>query len=211
LYAHGIGPQPTAAAEAKLDQIRFLLINEQLTKGPLGMVQMLGVYGAAVNVQGLPGGGMTAAPQMAARLFGRSLFRLPDLGPPALPILMERAARRAVAENPLDVQSRLALINANDMLRKMQEDYWIQHQANRGPHPARLRDRLRQIQVIANLSALVQLPALGPQESFKYHTTLSELYKQQNLWDLALEQMQDAQKGLETWKSHGKNAPKELD
>src|SRR5262249_21721028 len=47
-----------------------------------------------------------------------------DAGPPALPILMVRNARRAVVEHPLDFASHVDLAEAYSELGGVQESHW---------------------------------------------------------------------------------------
>ena len=96
-------------------------------------------------------------------------------------------------------------------MRRKQEDYWINFEPGRRPHPAPLRDRVRHLQRLTDLTILVQLPALGPQEAYTHYEALAELYFQQNMLDLSLDRLQDGLKALLEFKAQGKNLPKELD
>src|SRR5262249_20667006 len=68
-----------------------------------------------------------------------------DQGPPAVPLLAVRAARRAVAANPDSATAHLALAQATTLVWLAQEDFW----ATISPR-SRLSDRqqLRVLQVI---------------------------------------------------------------
>jgi hypothetical protein len=170
LYTQGIGLPPSGAVEGSLDKIRYMIANNLLMKtGPAASAisTEIGTHSMVAVTQGLPGsGGGGGIALLVTRLqFGQSRFHPNELGPPALPILMQRAARLAIAENPFDVQSRLTLLDANDTVRRKQEDYWINFEPGRRPHPAPLRDRVRHLQKLTDLTILVQLPALGPQEA----------------------------------------------
>src|SRR5437588_412999 len=81
-----------------------------------------------------PGDGVTCPASLSVLA---NMMNPTDLGPPALPILMVRAARRAVAENPLDAASQLRLLEANETLYKLQEDYWTHNYGS-----GKLRSRL---------------------------------------------------------------------
>ena len=107
---------------------------------------------------------------------------------------MVRAARQAVAENPLDVNTHYKLEQSIELLRRNQEDYWILYQAQRGQHPSPLRDRLRQIQQVTCAFNMVQLHP----ENFVFHEELANLYLRQNMLDFALDHKMLAQKAMET-------------
>ena len=152
----------------------------------------MGLMASLSSLQSIPGGGMGLPPAAVGLAFSQMSASPHDFGPPALPVLMVRAAAQAVAENPLDVKAHLALYQARDLLRRNQEDYWI-HAPQRGQHPSPLRDRLRQVQQVACLFNAVQLQP----ENYLLHDGLAELYLKQNLRDLALAHMQLAQKARE--------------
>ena len=104
----------------------------------------------------------------------------PDVGPPALPLLAVRHARRAVQDNPYHYTSYLALSNAYRCLRGNQEDFWLNQPGKKSPS---LRTSLRQIQEVAALNAYLELNPENSQAQFD----LAELYKQQHFLDAGLE------------------------
>jgi hypothetical protein len=135
------------------------------------------------------------------------MFQDRDNGPAALPILMVRAARRAVAANPYDAQAQAVLHDANELLRRSQEDHWINYQARREAHPAMLRDRLRQTQLAASLYSAVQLAP----DQYEANDRLADYYIQHNLLDLALEHKQIAERGLEGIRADPRYNAKQVD
>ena len=196
LYLYGVGPQPAALAEIDLHQLRFSVVN-QVVHGSQGALnargcRLIGLCASLTGLQSLPGGGMAMEPAFLTAYYSWAVASPGELGPPAIPVLIVRLARQAVAENPLDVQAHLALLEANEGMRRNQEDRWINYQPGRN-HPSPLRDRLRQIQQIAGLVSAIQLQP----DSHLHHDRLAKLYLQQNMVDLALEHMQLAEKALE--------------
>jgi tetratricopeptide (TPR) repeat protein len=95
--------------------------------------------------------------------------------PPALPLLAVRAARRAVAANPLDKVAWLSLGQAYKALR----DQTCERSAQGRLPPLA---QLRQVQIITALEQAVRLdPDLEPA-----HRALAQLYGEQNALDQAL-------------------------
>jgi hypothetical protein len=191
LYLEGVGRPAAAVGEFNVQQTYYQLKRE-LHAGSR--------YGFIFFCATLTNGAMSLPPSLAVLL---NEFKPRDLGPPALPILMVRTARLAVAENPLDPDSHRALLIANEALRNVQEDFWAQRQA-RAPHPSALRDRLRQTQLLASAYNLARLQPDNPDN----HHNLADLYAMQNQLDLALAHRQLALKALEKLLTSGKNAPK---
>jgi len=206
LYADGIRPQPAAIGQYAMRERQFLfqddIFNRPINKG--GPIHTLSSLFIPLPLA-MPGG-TTVSPSV---VFANQWTMYPprDFGPPALPILMVRAARRAVAENSYDPQAHVALIEAIERTRRDQEDRWINYDPRRGGHPAKLRDRLRQLQLVAGLYNVVQLTP----EQFAANDRLAQVYLQQNQNDLALEHMQIAEKALETHRAEGKEDPKQFE
>lgn len=200
LYSHGVAPSPAIAGQSPVLHLRYMAQNQILLSHAIK--RRWGAFGAAFSAYaGLPEGGWTVLPTLAFLYPEVTVTRPPDFGPPALPILMVRAARQAVAENPHDATSQDALMNAYETLRHRQEDYWIGYQPGPYQHPSGLRDRLRSLQ---QLAAIFNQAQIQP-DRFEHQHNLFLLYKQAQLFDLALEHMQMAEKALEIRKTFDKN------
>jgi tetratricopeptide (TPR) repeat protein len=200
LYLDGVKPTPIGVPEFLLLKKRYGfydLVRSQAGRHT-GMIWMLG---SLTGVQALPEGGMTMAPAFAGMFEPWTILPPRDLGPPALPILMVRATRQAVAENPFDAQSRMCLTDAIET-RARQEDHWIGAFA-----PAKLRERMRQIQLVTNLYAVTQTQP----DNFDSHRRLAEVFMREKMYDLALEHMQAAEKAMEAFKPANANDQKGME
>jgi tetratricopeptide (TPR) repeat protein len=112
------------------------------------------------------------------------LIRISKPGPPPALLLALRASRRAVAVNPDDTQTYLTLAKTYAALTLWQEDVWNESYRRSIPgSPLSQRQRLRQIQIIAALEALLRL---RPDDA-EAHRMLGESYSVLNFYDLALE------------------------
>jgi hypothetical protein len=205
-YLDGTAAQPLGVSQVKLMQTQYMFQNNfffQLVNSPNMMF-----FTGATTLTPLAGlANSSALPAAFVLLNDWSMPRARDFGPPGLPILMVRAARQAVAENPHDVQAQLALLEANEILRREQEDRWINYQPQRGAHPSKLRDRMRQFQTGASLYKAVQLTP----DQYEANHRLAEYYEQQNLLDLALEHTLLAETSLQSLRSDPKINAKQLD
>lgn len=216
-FLDGTGWRPGVISEIHMQQYRFSISNEiAVNKNARGARFVASCAGF-----------MNGGPEVATSYFmwfggpkDAAIITPRDIGPPALPLLSVRAARRAMAENPLDVLTNLTLSGVIDNLRRVQEDRWIGYEPQpdmlpaefrkKSPgwqqifldtllthmgreHPSPMRDRLRQYQQIASYFHAVQLQP----DNEKLHQSLARLYIQQNMLDLALEHMQLAEKALE--------------
>jgi tetratricopeptide (TPR) repeat protein len=192
LYRDGIAPTPIGVPEFALLNNRYQYYGEvrNLVGHRLSMFWMINSW---TQQPTLPGGGMTSGPAFVLDVWPWVLSPR-DIGPPALPILMMRSTRQAVAENPLDGPSRACLINAIEM-RNNQEDRWAGAKS-------KLRERVRQIQLVANLNAMTQVQP----EKFEWHRKFALVLEQEKMLDLALEHMQAAEKSLEAFKPPNANA-----
>jgi hypothetical protein len=139
-----------------------------------------------------------------------SLVKPADFGPPALPFLMLRAARRAVAASPRDLASQKALLSAFET-RRVQEDCWYG-----APSPPGLRSYLRQLQKLSSITTLVHLPVvdslkdrkmkyLDQEFMYELQVYLAQYYEQHFLMDLALDYWQMAEKSMEDKRSQFKD------
>jgi hypothetical protein len=228
LYLDGPGLTPVGVYQSRL--LKYYFIHESAQQANSRQVKQVfaSIIAAMVGDQALHGGVASLTPLLMvtpepnsgpktapapktprAKMWVTPSYYLPhfDFGPPALPVLMVRAARQAVAENPTDAAALRTLREANQMLREMQEDYWIGYQrGSRFPHPSTLRDRLRQAQLVASAYQIVQLQP----EDFEQQLFLAERYRQANLLDLALDHALLAEKALEKrFAEGGKDIPKD--
>lgn len=198
LYLEGVPPTPAGVSEFLLLGKRYGFdgfVRNTVGQGnfPASLVWML----ASLTLLEGPGSGMTfdpsfvitAWPWTRSKNATRALVPV-DMGPPALPILMVRATRRAVAENPLDPQSRFYLIEAVDT-RNQLENYWAGNNMAGG-----LREAMRKVQLTANFYALTQLQP----ENWEVHRKFAEILERERMLDLALEHMKAAEKLLENQK-----------
>ena len=193
LYLDGVEPSPVGVNQFVVLQSHYLLDKALLESGNIGGLRyMMTSQGALL---GMPG---------SVRLHDfLSRFGMPnppprDIATPALPILMIRTSRKAVADNPYDLRARSILFEANQKQRA-QEDHWIRFTPGRGQHPAQLRDQMREFQLGAALYSAAQLS-----DHFEIQNQLAFYYRQHNMLDLALEHRQLAQNGLEALKLAGK-------
>ena len=104
LYSKGIGPQPAGLAE-------FVLYRDRYNRISMIAQQELGMRLPWIFVGLAPSLGSASLPPGVPEWF--RLIRT-DIPPAALPILMVRATREAVGENPLDLTSQLTLGEANE-------------------------------------------------------------------------------------------------
>lgn len=229
LYLDGIPPTPGGLSEIDLLQERFGVMNK-LAHGNARPVRLFGLWTSLVPLLGMPDGMRLDA--AFGSMYAAWALTPPggELGPPAAPIQMVRIARRAVAENPLDHRTHLALLNANETTRRIQEDRWIGYPPPgdplaevrermpiwmqtfleplyRRPHPAPLRDRVRQCQHLVGAYNIVQLQ---PDSHFN-QDRLAKLYLQERLLDFALEHMQIAEKVLELERPSGGEEAKKFE
>jgi hypothetical protein len=195
-YLDGVPPTPGLVGECNLQKARFIVTHEWMyAHYTIGSIMR--------RSQPILGIAFALSPVLEIQLMSAQISPPIDYGPPALPILMVRGARRAVAENPLDPACHKVLLEANETLRGFQEEHWA---GQRSP----LRNQLRQVQLVASVYNLVQLQPDNPD----YHETLAKIYLQKNFRDLALDHFQQAYKGHEARFASGKygsRTPKEKD
>jgi tetratricopeptide (TPR) repeat protein len=106
----------------------------------------------------------------------------PDLGPPAAPLLMIRAARRALADNPNEASAHLALYDAYKIQATMLEDRWIELSGRPEPNE---RFQLRRVQMVMALRNYLDLRP----DDWQARKTLAELFYQMHQLDAGLEQL----------------------
>ena len=209
LYWHGPQPTPPAVQEVYLKVMYYQLAAQRW----LPMAEATSIVGdylaAAVMTAGVPGTVDPAVPWLATWGTVRALLsparnpnaqpfmRGQDQGPPAVPVLMVRLARQAVAENPQEHRAYLALADAYKTLWKSQEDYWVTYA---GYNPSNLRTRVRQMQT---LTATYNAAVLKPTDP-DLHITLAEAFLQQHYLDLALTHLRQAEQALMQQRPTGK-------
>ncbi len=143
-----------------------------------------------------------------------------DFGPPALPLLAVRAARRAAVDAPTDAGAHVAVAESTALLWKQQEEYWVfrswQIHGPRGDKTAKWlvpgrypnvypwpvqgpvggrvfqRANLRFLQYVTALHNAVRLQP----GNIDLRKRLSDVYLQVGYFDVALEQLEAAQKHL---------------
>ncbi|HZZ78891.1 MAG TPA: hypothetical protein VFE62_10260 [Gemmataceae bacterium] len=201
LYLDGIGPVPSGVYKRVLLRERYSLAGNHLN-AIVYHVAHFGVLMGLSGPQALPGG-MPLAAGMAVT--GEQLTFMPraENGPAALPILMMRTTRQAVAQNPLEARCWLGLIEDVELIRQAQEDYWVGNIYV----PGSLRSRMRHLQVLTARRALVQLKPDNPD----YHQRLADLYLREKLFDLALDHLQIAEKLMQSIKPANKEERQFLD
>ena len=177
LYSEGIGPIPASAAEA-LELGEYYNVYQRAGRFEAGKRLILMASATVATVSPNPEAKLTTLPTIASILLHDINPR--DAGPPALPILMLRSARQAVAENPREITSYGALINAQETLNNS-HGYWIRHSS--AGHLPSLRERIRPLQQVAALYSLVQLQP----EDYKPRIQLASIYMQNGMFDLAMD------------------------
>ena len=196
-YAAGVPPLPQPVQEADFLNRSYQLGGE-LWRVPGEPFPFL-AFTSAVPSIGLPGGGV-AFQQFANALRASDMnvvmtpsrmrkgfnYRGEDAGPAALPVLMVRLARQAVADLPEDGRCYLPLFNAYNLASR-HEDYWV------GGQSESMRAHLRRMQVINALRTVITLRP----EAYELHLVLGDLYLQQHFLDLALESFLEAEKRFE--------------
>lgn len=224
-YLDGTPPPPAILGEFGVQQVRFGQTNAVAVSENARGARFTGTCAALAPLQLMPGSGMAIGPEFLALYypwFGldkhSALMGPRDIGPAGIPVLSIRIARRAVAENPLDLNAQITVAAANETLRRVQEDRWIGYEPHlrqldqaklpswqvayieaniRRAHPSALRDRMRQYQQIASYYNAVQLQP----DDWRLHETLARIYLENNLLDLALEHMQLAEVALQGQRS----------
>jgi hypothetical protein len=193
-YLDGVGPTPALVGECNFQKARFMVSHDL-------MLIYYNIGGILRRSELLWGTASALSSALETQLRNAQTSPPIDFGPPALPILMVRGARRAVAENPLDPGSHQMLLEANETLRVYQEEHWA---GQRSP----LRYQLRHIQLVASLYNLAQLQP----DEIGHHEKLAAIYLQKNFRDLALDHLRQAYKCLEAVLASGKTnlkTPKE--
>ncbi len=138
----------------------------------------------------------SAPPSRLAVLGGELVVRTNDAGPPSLPLLAVRGARRATAESPADGEAYFALANAYQALWRIQEAHWqdraapaIRPVSSLGSFLGLLRlPSLRHVQYVTALNHALRFNPDDPD----VHLALKNLYREMNYPDAALAHLEKA-------------------
>ncbi len=128
-----------------------------------------------------------------------------DPGPPGLPVLAVRTARRAAAEVPADANAYSVLAEAYLKLGRTQEQHWSTDLDPRGLHwDVMSRTALRHIQHITALKLALRLEP----KNAALHERLADIFLQLHYFDLALEHAELSHEYLADGPARGRD-PKE--
>jgi tetratricopeptide (TPR) repeat protein len=116
-----------------------------------------------------------------------------DPGPPELPLLTIRAARRAIEENPADPGAYVTLAEGYFTLWQIQEQRWVPHILPQGSHEHFMsRSTLRHIQYVTAVKLALRFQ---PDNPF-LHLRLARVFQEMNYFDVALEHAELAKAAL---------------
>ncbi len=186
-YSQGQSSPPLDVNEAELDQLYFQFFAQTWARPSIHAWQICSLSAAAGLGAAVPWSVSAPAAWMSFDepiLKGAYLARLRavDAGPPAAPLLMVRAARRAVARAPDSPEGYFSLAQACRNLWENQENYWA---SDGGQSQPNLRVTLRQVQVLAALKASLKLQ---PDNSI-VHELLANMYAELHYVDVYLEHL----------------------
>jgi hypothetical protein len=141
---------------------------------------------------------------------GNLFLKARDFGPPGAPLLMVRAARRAVAENPEHPRVYRTLWEAYKVLKDRQEDFWTNYQS-RTRAEARIDSRrlIRQIQIMTAVKTYLDLRP----EDAEIHEVMARLFLQMEptpFLDLALQHLQETARHFDQYRPDASD-PKKLE
>jgi tetratricopeptide (TPR) repeat protein len=128
---------------------------------------------------------------------GHVFLRGADLGPPANPVLMVRASRRAAAASPADADAYSLLGEAYHVLWQQQEQPWVNRRPQEPESFLQLdlldRQTIRLIQWITALNHFIELsPDPTDLRLGSAHWQLADAFLRMNYRDLALEHYDQA-------------------
>ena len=112
-------------------------------------------------------------------------FYFSDYKPPAVPILMMRRARQAVADAPNSERS-YQYLSAVVQLTQTQEGIWLR---NAWRLPGGTRDTLRRLQQVAALRTAADLGSADPKREYFLQRNLAQMYLDIHFRDLAVVHM----------------------
>lgn len=205
-FVGSVGPRPIGVSEVSLHGVRFAIANQKYHQIPRFLPVQMGKdkrividtrYLMSLAI-GMPTSDGVGPHYVAAHV---NSMRAGDFGPPAIPILMVRAARRAAAENPADYRSHLTVLQALETIDK-QENHWIELFG-----PGRLRKKVRQVQFLTSLTQAVQ----ARPEEWQMHEQLATLLIQEDMNDMALDHLSQASQLLEAMPMPDRVDPREFD
>jgi hypothetical protein len=197
-FLYGPSPRPLEADEAARYLDYFEQIRQQWVAPAILAGEVASWWGTAGTSAATPASATVVAPATlafdsvplrSAMQGGPALdyfLRGKDLGPPAMPILAIREARRAIAASPNDAFSYFTLARAYLLLWHDQEHHWA------GYPPAQqdilTRQQLRRVQFVTASEYGLKLRP----DNQDAHTRLFGLYRQMGYVDLALDHLRDA-------------------
>jgi hypothetical protein len=201
-YVEGTPPSPRASRQVELLLAHYdLLVRNATQEAQRAMVATSGLPVAELAVTpgaGIAHGSLLANFVLASSYYNiqfpetrRTFFRPTDPPVPAVPLLLVRLARQAVAAQPTEEQNYLHLVNTYRVLYDFQEQFWTNYVSQNGSN---LRDQLRRLQTVTALHTAV---LLRPDDA-NLHRALAQMYDQQHYLDAALDQLQEALKLFET-------------
>lgn len=149
------------------------------------LAPMAGMAAAAPGTVTVNTAMMPLVPVLATKVLG-PMLRPVDRGPPALPVLMVRAGRRAVAKAPSNPDCYLALADTYNVLWQGQENHWaLDRGQDRAANFLNTRNMLRRVQRTAALKACLQL---DPDNSL-VHEVMAEMFNELYFLDVAFEHL----------------------
>ncbi len=151
---------------------------------------------ARITMENIPGR------MYVKRLNGQPFLRSRDFGPPAAPLLMIRAVRRAVAASPGDPRVYRILSDALKDLLNRQEDYWANY--TRDPCANGTRHAMRQIQIMTALTTYLDMHPDDPE----INELVADMFKQMQFLDVALDHLEQAGQNFDQYRRVTGNAEK---
>lgn len=207
-YSEGLAAAPLACAEASLWlryhqvmgtswQNSFFLVS-QIARGA---EPALGVYSATLPYTIVTMGAIpTKVYSMQFKTNNKFILRSRDFGPPAAPLLMIRAARRGVVDNPQSPRVYRTLWEAYEVLKDRQEDYWANYRGD-ARFTTGLRNLLRQVQIITAFRTYLDLKPDDPE----VHEMAAQLFYQLDMYDVALTHLQQAAANFDQYRPDASN------
>jgi hypothetical protein len=190
LYLEGQPPLLSRnVCEPSLELAYFHLIQE---RWPLAYVAAwrIALWGGPAGLASAAPGGALGPNALLIDFLQLSQREARDLGPPAVPILMIRQARRAVAEAPFEAAAHRALYRAYALAYSM-EQAWTHRTNPMGPKSD--RESIREAQLTTTLRNCLELDP----DNYQLRVEFAKLLYQFHHLDAGLEQLALAQKSFE--------------